>query len=328
MCTIARLALVLALAAAPGAASALDILLTNDDGYLNPGINTLRSALCDAGHRVTMVAPATNQSGRGGSLNTGVLSSSSAMALTKQVSDACGEVYSLAGPTAPGTYGGTPVDSLKAGLRVVLAGVAPDLVVSGNNFGQNLGKPTSNGSGTVGAALQAAFEGIPAIATSVGLIAAESPTFPSTLVSFGPAADFIVRLIATLEAAPGDELMPKGAKLLNVNFPVPYASTTGVEITRLGDTAELDLPLFDRNVGFPPLLPGNPGLLNCAALAVGEACSVGVGFVSLPGPDTEEQADTDAFRAGAISITPMDGDMTAGPLGRAQTKVVLRNLAP
>ena len=328
MRTITRLAFVLVLAAGPGAASALDILLTNDDGYLNPGINTVRAALCGAGHHVTMVAPATNQSGRGGSINTGVLSSSSAMALTRQSSDACGDVYSLAAPTAAGTYGGTPVDSMKAGLQVVLGGVAPDLVVSGNNFGQNLGKPTSNTSGTVGAALQAAFEGIPAIATSVGVIASESPAFPTTLASFGPAADFIVRLIAELEAAPGDELLPEGVKLLNVNFPVPYSSITEVDVTRLGDTAELNLPLFDRNVGFPPLLPGNPGVLNCALLAVGQTCSVGVGFVSLPGPDTEERADTDAFRAGIISITPMGGDMTAGPLGLAQTKVVLDQLEP
>ena len=70
MRTIAGLALALAVALAPGAAHSLDILLTNDDGYQNPGILTLRAALCAAGHSVTMVAPATNQSGRGGSVNT------------------------------------------------------------------------------------------------------------------------------------------------------------------------------------------------------------------------------------------------------------------
>jgi 5'-nucleotidase len=321
-------ALAFALGAAPGAARALDVLLTNDDGYLNPGINTVRAVLCAAGHHVTMVAPATNQSGRGGSINTGALSSSSAMALTRQASDACGDTYSLAAPTAAGTYGGTPVDSLKAGLDVVLGGVAPDLVVSGNNFGQNLGKPTSNSSGTVGAALQAAFEGIPAIATSVGVIPTESPLFPTTLASFGPAADFIVRLIATLEAAPGAALLPRRVELLNVNFPVPYTGITGVEITQLGDEAELALPLFDRSVGFPPLLPPNPTQASCATLAVGESCSLGVGFVSLPGPDTAPKADTDAFREGRISITPMDGDMTAGAIGFAETFLLLRRLRP
>jgi len=323
-----RLALALALSTAPGAAGALDVLLTNDDGYLNPGINSVRAALCAAGHSVTMVAPAGNQSGRGGSINTGALSSSSAMALTRQSSDACGDVYSLAGPTAPGTYGGTPVDSLKAGLQVVLAGNAPDLIVSGNNFGQNLGKPTSNASGTVGAAVQGAFEGIPAIAGSVGVLLSENPTFPSTLAAFAPAAAFLVDVIAALEAEPGSALLPPKVKLLNINFPVPYASISGVAITKLADRSELELPLFDRNLGFPPLLPPNPAQLNCASLAVGQSCSVGVGVRTVAGPDAERDADTDAHAAGLISITPMDGDMTAGGNGAEAVADILGGLTP
>jgi len=322
-----RLALGFALAAAPGAAGALDVLLTNDDGFENPGINSVRAALCAAGHQVTMVAPAGNQSGRGGSINTGALSSSSAMALTRQSADACGGVYSLAAPTGAGTYGGTPVDSLKAGLQVVLAGDAPDLIVSGNNFGQNLGKPTSNSSGTVGAALQGAFEGFPAIAGSVGVVISESPGFPSTIASFAPAAAFLVDLIAALEAEPGDALLPKGVRLLNVNFPVPYGSITGVAITKLADRAELELPLFDRSLGFPPFLPpaGTPG---CATLATGQSCSVGVGVQIVSGPDEERDADTDAFAAGLISITPMDGDMTAGGPGAGAIEDILGGLTP
>jgi 5'-nucleotidase len=312
----------------PLPAHALDILLTNDDGFFNPGIATLRTALCDAGHQVTMVAPATNQSGRGGSLNTGALSSSSAMSLTKLDSDACGDVYSLAAPVAPGTYGGTPVDSMKAGLEVVLAGDPPDLIVSGNNFGQNLGKPASNGSGTIGAALQGAFQGIPAIAGSVGILLSESPGFGSTIASFPLAADFMVRVIAALEAAPGDALLPQGVRLLNINFPVPYASITGVAITRLADRSELELPLFDRNVGFPPFgIPGNPGVLNCGSLSVGESCSVGVGVRLVTAPDEERVADTDAFAAGLISITPMDGNMSSGGAGNA-LHGILSGIAP
>src|SRR5262245_9867434 len=62
----------------PLSAPALDILLGNDDGQSAAGIQALRAALCAAGHHVTLVAPATDQSGRGGSINTGVGSSSSA----------------------------------------------------------------------------------------------------------------------------------------------------------------------------------------------------------------------------------------------------------
>lgn len=329
MRTLPKLALALAwmVFAVPGAAMALDILLTNDDGHLNPGINSLRAALCGAGHHVTMVAPATNQSGRGGSINTTALSSSGAMALTKHASDACGDVYSLASPTS-GQYGGTPVDSLKAGLGVVLAGNPPDLIVSGNNFGQNLGKPTSNNSGTVGAALQGAYQGIPAIATSVGVLLSENPSFGSTIAAFPPAAAFIVNVIAALEAEPGDALLPKKVKLLNINFPVPYGSITGVQVTQLADRAELELPLFDRNLGFPPLLPPNPGQPNCTTLAVGQACSIGVGVQTVAGPDSERDADTDAHAAGLISITPMDGDMSAGVKGSQAIDDILGCLVP
>ena len=324
-----KLALVLALAVVPGAASALDILLTNDDGQSAPGIQAMRTALCNAGHQVTLVGPATDQSGRGGSINTGALSSSSAMSLTRVSSDACGAQYSLAAPTVPGRFGGTPVDALKAGLDVVLAGSPPDLIVSGLNRGQNLGKPTSNSSGTVGAALQGAFDGIPAIAGSVGILASENPTFGTTIAAFPPAADFIVRLIAALEArARHGNLLPKGVKLLNVNFPVPYGDITGFEITKLADRSELELPLYDRSVGFPPLAPP-AATPDCATLVDGASCSLGVGFVQVEGPDEVRHADTDAFAEGLISITPMDGDMTVrNPIYSHSLFAILHRLTP
>ena len=69
------LVMVVALAVAPGASYALNILLTNDDGWeMSPGVPTpvqaLYGALIGAGHQVTCVVPASNQSGTGGSLNT------------------------------------------------------------------------------------------------------------------------------------------------------------------------------------------------------------------------------------------------------------------
>ncbi len=319
--------LILVLVFAPVAASALDILLSNDDGQSAPGIQALRTALCAAGHHVTLVAPATDQSGRGGSINTGALSSSSAMALTRVSTDACGTQYSLAAPTVAGRYGGTPVDSVKAGLFVVLAGNPPDLIVSGLNQGQNMSQPTSNTSGTVGAALAGAFEGIPAIAGSVGVIFSENPTFGSTNSAYAPASAFIANLIATLEAQPGSALLPKQVKALNVNFPVPYPAITGVAITKLAARSDLELPLFDRNLGFAPV-PGNPALPNCTAIADGQACSVGVGVLFPAGPDEVKNADTDAHRAGKISISPLDGDMTTGGPGFTAIQSLLGGLTP
>ena len=53
-----------------GDTTPLNILLTNDDGFDAPGIMALREALTEAGHNVTLVAPATQQSGKEGSINT------------------------------------------------------------------------------------------------------------------------------------------------------------------------------------------------------------------------------------------------------------------
>ena len=312
------LALAVALAGlAPSQAGALDILLTNDDGGGTPGIIALRAALCAAGHHVTQVASTSNQSGRGGALNTQALSSAGAMALTRISTDACGIVYSLAAPTGAGSFGGTPVDCVRAGLDVLLASDPPDLVVSGLNPGQNEGKAAPSSSGTVGAALSGALRGIPAVAGSVEVDLSEAATgFPSTFAAFPPASDFIARLIAALAAAPGDALLPKGVRMLNVNVPVPYGDIQGIALTNLGDGSGLSIPLFDRNLGFPPV-PPIPAFLNCLSLADGQACSVGVGFASEPGPDPQRNADTDALRAGLISITPMDGDMTSSGAGSA-----------
>ena len=321
-------ALAAGLCLAPLSAPALDILLGNDDGQSAAGIQALRAALCAAGHQVTLVAPATDQSGRGGSINTGVGSGSSAMALTRVASDACGVQYSLAAPTTPGRYGGTPVDSIKAGLDVVLAD-DPDLIVSGLNQGQNLSQEGSNTSGTIGAALAGAFHGIPAIAGSVGVNFSESSTgFPSTSAAYAPASDFIVRLIDRLERGPGP-LLPRGVRVLNVNFPVPYPNITGVAVTQLGAESDLQLPLFDRNVGFPGLgLPGNPALPNCGTLTDGQACSVAVGVAFPPGPDPLRLADVDAHRAGKISITPLDAHMTSGAIPALSLLLQLHGLQP
>jgi hypothetical protein len=107
-----------------------------------------------------------------------------------------------------------------------------------------------------------------------------------------------------------------------------FAEQPGLLLQCPPHDAELALLFFDRRDGSPPLLPGNPALLARDVLAVGESCSVGVGFATVAGPDAERDADTDAFRAGKISITPMDGAMTAGAAGYALTGAVLKRLQP
>jgi len=287
----------------PGSALALDVLLTNDDGFDSPGITALHAALVGAGHNVTVVAPATQQSGKGGSINTEVLDFTPGVGLMALVNRG-GGVWSLAG---------TPVDSVKAGLDIVLAGSPPDVIVSGLNFGQNIGKPGSNASGTEGAALQGVFRGIPSIAGSVELLFAEQPNFPSTVAAFAPASDFMVAAIDALVDKNGSDVLPKHVKMLNINFPVPYGSIEGVKITKLANGSDLELPLFDPSQGFPAL--GVPPLPfpSCAdADMAGEACFAAVGLGFSPTPDAVKKSDLDAIRDGFITITPMSGDMT-GP---------------
>jgi 5'-nucleotidase len=55
-------------ASSAGCSGPLDIVLSNDDGYAAPGINAVYAALKAAGHDVTMVAPTTNQTGKGGAM--------------------------------------------------------------------------------------------------------------------------------------------------------------------------------------------------------------------------------------------------------------------
>ena len=299
-------------------ALALDILVTNDDGIGSEGLQTLAAVLTAAGHDVTVVAPAEQQSGKGGSINTGVFTTDFIPIVR----------------VAPHQWAvqGTPSDAVNVALNILMANDPPDLVVSGLNEGQNLSKPTSNVSGTVGAALRAALgSGIPAIAGSVGILFSESqldPRFPSTHAAYPAAANFIASVIAVLEAEGDDSLMPKRMNMININFPVPYTDWAGVAITRLGDESDLELPFFDVTQGFPPFFPALPIAPSCDSTPVGGHCLASVGVVFNAGPDTEKNADTDAHRANLISITPMDGDMTAGKKAAKHLGRVLRDLLP
>jgi 5'-nucleotidase len=184
--------------------ASLRILLTNDDGYDTPGIKAVHGALVAAGHDVTLVAPLQNQSGSGMRVSTqGTLD-------YKEHSE---NIWSV---------DGSPADSVLVGLLHIMQGEAPDIVISGANFGPNLGYASS--SGTVGAATMAMQVGVPAIAISVGIdpteYAATPIPFPSTFAAFDGAAKFAVKLLRDLQKTQedGGSLIPDKA-VLNVNYP-------------------------------------------------------------------------------------------------------------
>jgi 5'-nucleotidase len=259
---------------ADGSTRVLDILLTNDDGFQAPGIRELQAALLAAGHRVTLIAPRDNQSGASARISTGPVSYRE---------------------EAPGVWAvdGSPADAVAVGLQVIMGDRLPDLVVSGANFGHNVGA-TANVSGTVGAGLIAEYLGVPAVAVSVGMDFAEKaaqPTpFPSTLAAFPAAASFTAELVATLATAAGDgPLLPRDA-ILNVNYPVrPAAGPKGV---RLASNGRYSAFSYD----YEP---------------TGKPNEVRLAFTSETAREPDPNADTTLFAAGYVTITVLDGELAA-----------------
>lgn len=176
----------------------LSIMLVNDDGWDAPGITALYDALRKQGHRVTIVAPLENQSGR--SMATG----SEPLRVTRPEGDE--PKYAV---------DGTPVDSLNIGLLGVLKDDRPDIVVSGVNTGANVAENT-NYSGTVGAAAAAAEQGLPALAVSADVGG------PTGAGDYADAADIVVDLVEELAEQGFAGLGSKG--FVNVNVPFETAT--------------------------------------------------------------------------------------------------------
>jgi len=140
----------------------LSVLVTNDDGVSAPGIDAVVQGLRTLPHtRVTVVAPLANQSGTGGKTTPGTLT------VTKAATASGYPARAVAG---------YPADAVIWAVKDHGIAFRPDLVVSGINFGQNIG-PLANLSGTVGAARAAARMGIPALAASQGVDNGLSPNF-------------------------------------------------------------------------------------------------------------------------------------------------------
>ena len=149
-------------AAAAPSKNVLTVLVTNDDGVSAPGINAVVQGLRTLPKtQVTVVAPLTNQSGTGAKTTPGHLT------VTKATTASGYPARAVAG---------YPADTVIWAIKQHGISFRPDLVVSGINFGQNIG-PLANLSGTVGAARAAVKLGIPALAASQGIDNGLSPNF-------------------------------------------------------------------------------------------------------------------------------------------------------
>ena len=175
-------------------------LLSNDDGYLSPGLNHLADSLKALGE-VTVVAPDRDRSGASNSLT---------LKRPLRVYQASNGFYYV---------DGTPTDCVHLGATGLMS-CEPDMVIAGINRGPNLGDDVHY-SGTVAAAMEGRFLGFPAIAVSmVG--------FEARYIS--TASSVVVRLINDMQARP----LPRDT-ILNINVPdLPYDELAGFRATRLG----------------------------------------------------------------------------------------------
>lgn len=141
----------------------MNILLVNDDGFDSPFLQLLCRATAARGHHVTVCAPAAQQSAK-----------SHAYTVFQPL---LAKRREMEGAAQAWAIEGTPVDCCRIGFMSICE-KRPDLVISGINHGYNTGFAVFV-SGTVGAAREAAFQGIPAMALS-----AEYETPPETLAFF------------------------------------------------------------------------------------------------------------------------------------------------
>ncbi|GAA3649605.1 5'/3'-nucleotidase SurE [Nocardioides ginsengisoli] len=261
----------------------LDIVLTNDDGYAAPGINAVYAALNAAGHHVAMVAPATNQTGKGGGMAYGG---------TLDVT------HPVAGDPDIWAVGGTPADAVAFALTALFADDEPDLVISGTNAGTNLSLVT-NHSGTVGAATTALDRGIPAIAVSTAHPAEfDAHWTGGSSYDFAGTARLVTQLVASVARNATDcgQLLPR-----NVGFNVNYPSQPfrGVREATFADIDPLHTTY--RRVDDDTWSVGyDLGVMQDATATTGKVTT-----------------DYELLARGYATVTPLDGDLSiARPSGR------------
>ncbi len=185
----------------------MHILVSNDDGYRAPGVLSLVKTL-QKEHKVTMVAPKEEQSGVGHGFT--FLSPLNSKRVDAELGLEGVKAYAVSG---------TPVDCVKLGCYHFDKEDFPDMVVSGINRGANLGTDVFY-SGTVSAAMEGAFMGLPAIAVSS---CAAEPVY------YDCAGQYVLQVIEYLKEHPLPTKM-----LLNLNVPdLPFTETHGIKMSRL-----------------------------------------------------------------------------------------------
>ena len=197
----------------------MHLLLSNDDGYQAPGLDSLVESLAKIAD-ITVVAPHLDRSAASNSL-------------TLQTPLRATEVKS-------GWYkvDGTPTDCVHLGITGLLQ-TEPDMVVAGINSGPNLGDDVIY-SGTVAAAMEGRYLGSPALAVSINSFQPQH---------YATAAIVIRNLVAKII----DKPLPKDI-ILNINVPdVPIEDIRGIQTTRLGNRHKAEPAILDEDPRGKPI---------------------------------------------------------------------------
>ncbi len=233
----------------------MQILLSNDDGYEAPGIRALMAGL-DNLAEIHVVAPDRDRSGASHSLTL------ESPIRARTMDDGVIRVD------------GTPTDCVHLAITGLLA-QEPDMVVSGINAGANMGDDVLY-SGTVAAAMEGRFLGLPAIAVS--LVGNEGRHYDT-------AVQMVVKIIHQLQRYP----LPQDT-ILNINVPdVPVDEIAGIQATRLGHRHKAEPVICDRDPRGREIYWVGPA-----------------GAEQDAGPGT----DFHALRHGFVSVTPLQIDLT------------------
>lgn len=190
------------------------ILLTNDDGVYAAGIRAAYRSVSPLGD-VTISAPAIQQSGVGRSI-----SIFEPLRIHKTIVEGA-DAYAV---------GGTPTDSVILGIFAILK-EKPDLLVSGFNIGENISTDTVTTSGTVGAALEGASHGVPAIAASIQ-VTEEGLKFDD-LRHHEHDFEIAIKVVRGIADRVLKHGLPENVDVLNVNIPHDVEDNPEIEFTRL-----------------------------------------------------------------------------------------------
>ncbi|AYC33979.1 acid phosphatase [Pseudomonas cavernae] len=310
-------------------AQALNIMLTNDDGCRAPGINAVYQALVGAGHQVTLVGPLYDSSGISAA---SAVTPGQALSVTELAPGkfCVGPPAGYTPPAGKTSAIGTPVDAVNVGLGLLLKDNPPDLVVSGTNFGENVG-PTSQMSGTVNAAVRAMFKGVPAVAVSTEFdmelyLQDRQAGFLKTQNALDDTANFAVKVIEKASAAGAhakkicEKSKGKAEPFCELNV-LGLPGTTGLSINYPArEAAEV------TGVSYAPI--GDWGMWNFTP----QRGADGVVRLNLTAPTTptaaQQQSDAYQLSLGKAVITVIDGNMTAAPAQQAQAEQILKGLEP